>query len=165
MAKIIGHVRWVLTNPDGSTAATGETHNLVTAFGEQLYAKRGSGVASPPAAPLGMKLGTGNTTPSRTGAGSTLATYLSNSHQGFASGFPTVTTPTGATRVTYECTFAAGKATSAGAITEAVIVNADLTNADSTSANVVARVLLSGIPSKSAGQELIVTWTHDLTGA
>ncbi|GGJ55644.1 hypothetical protein [Glutamicibacter ardleyensis] len=164
MARIIGHAHWVLTNPDGTIAGQGETHNIVTANGEQVYAKRGAGLATPPNEPIGMKLGTGSTTPSRTGAGSTLATYLSNSHKLFDSGFPTVTTPSGTTRVTYQCTFAAGKATSASPITEAVIVNNALADSDSAASNVVARVLLSGIPSKSAAQELIVTWTHDLTG-
>lgn len=165
MASIKGHAHWVLTNTDGTIAAQGETNNIVTANGEQVYAKRGAGIAIPPSEPLGMKLGTGSSTPSRTGAGSTLTTYLANSHKAFDSGFPTVTTPAGTSRVTYECTFAAGKATSAGAITEAVIVNANLTDTNSASNNVVARVLLTGIPSKSAGQTLTITWSHDLTGA
>lgn len=164
MATIKGHVRWVLANPDGSIEAQGEVDNIVTAYGEQVYAGRGSGATSV-AAPTGMKLGTGSTTPSRTGAGSTLATYLADSDQAFAAGFPAVTTPSGTTRVTYECVFAEGKATSASPITEAVIVNNALSDTNSASNNVVARVLLSGIPSKSSGQSLTVTWTHDLTGA
>lgn len=164
MASIIGTAHWELTEPDGHVVAFGTAQNKVTAYGETVYAERGSGADSPAAAPLGMKLGTGSTTPSRTGAGSTLATYLANSHQSFDAGFPVVTNPTGTTRVTYKVTYAAGKATSASPITEAVIVNANLTDANSSASNVMARVLISGIPSKSASQALTVTWTHDITG-
>lgn len=164
MNKIIGKVEWSITNPDGSVAATGASTNVVTASGERVYAARGAGSSEVAFAPTGMKLGTGSTSPSRTGAGSTLANYLNNSHQDFDTGFPGVaSTPTGWS-ATYQCVFPAGKATSAGAITEAVIVNDTLANATSPASSTLSRVLLTGIPSKSSAQTLTVTWSHIFLG-
>ena len=68
-------------------------------------------------------------------------------------------------RVTYKVTYAAGKATSASPVTEAVLVNETLSNATSAAGSTVARILLGGIPTKTSGQTLTVTWTHDLLGA
>lgn len=164
MPTIIGHASWQITDAEGQVVAEGETHNIVTATGEQMYAGQGAGASGAAPSPLGMKLGTGSTIPTRTGAGSTLATYLSNSQQGFDSGFPAVSNITGAARVTYKVTFGPGKATTGSPITEAVIVNANLTNANSTASNVVSRVLLTGISSKASDHTLTITWTHDLTG-
>jgi hypothetical protein len=162
---IHGHVTWELRNEDGTIAATGEGENLVTSAGDEMYASRGAGVAGAPPAPTGMKLGTGTTNPSKSGAGAALVTYLADSHQGFDSGFPSGAAQGSGWRVTYRVTYVAGKATSASPITEAVIVNETLGNATSAATSTVARILLSGIPSKSAAQALTVTWTHDLLGA
>lgn len=164
MTTIKGTAHWELTDPSGTLIASGTSHNIVTAYGEQVYAEQGSGAASPAPAPLGMKLGTGNTSPSRTGAGSTLATYLSNSQQAFDSGFPAVTTPAGRARVTYQVTYGPGKATTTSPITEAVIVNANLTNVNSAASNVTARVLLEGIAGKASDHTLTITWSHDIIG-
>jgi hypothetical protein len=162
---IYGHVAWELRNEDGTIAAKGEGRNLVTSAGDQMYAARGAGIAGAPAVPTGMKLGTGTTNPSKTGAGAALVTYLTDSHQGFDSTFPSGAAQGSGWRITYKVTYAAGKATTTSAITEAVIVNETLANATSAAASTVARILLTGIPSKSAAQTLVVTWTHDLLGA
>lgn len=162
---IYGHVTWQLRNEDGTLAAEGEGDNLVTSIGDRMYAGRGAGIASPLAAPTGMKLGTGNTNPSKTGAGAALVSYLNDSHQGFDSTFPSGAAQGNGWRITYKVSYAAGKATSTNPITEAVIVNETLANATSAAGNTVARILLSGIPSKTAAQTLTVTWTHDLLGA
>jgi hypothetical protein len=154
-------VRWNLINADGSVCASGETHNVITQVGLKMYSDRALALAGAAAAPTGMKLGTGTTAPSKTSAGAVLGVYLANSHQAFDSGFPSSALQGFGSRVTYKATFAAGKATSAGPITEAVIVNSVLTNATSSSADTVARVLLVGIPLKGAAQSLTVTWTHD----
>lgn len=158
-----GHVTWELRDEHGDLKASGEADNLVTQVGEERYAKAGAGIGSPPAAPTGMKLGTGSTAVAKTGAGAALVTYLANSHQAFDATFPSAALVSTKQQVTYKCTFAAGKATSAGSnITEAVIVNEALTDATSAAAATIARVLLPNAATKQAGDTLTVTWTHDI---
>lgn len=163
--ELTGHVGWVLRAACGTVVAQGGDHNLITRLGDQMYAERGAGVATAPAAPTGMKLGTGSAAPAKTGAGSALSTYLTNSHQAIDSGFPTSELSGAARKVTYRTTFPAGKATTASAITEVVLVNDALTNATSPATATIARALLVGIPSKGAGESLEITWTHNLLGA
>jgi hypothetical protein len=127
-----------------------------------MYADRAVGISGAPAAPTGMKLGTGSTTPSTSGAGAALTTYLTNSHQAFDATFPSSAAQSEGRRITYKSTFAAGKATSAVPITEAVIINTTLADATSAESATIARVLLTGIPTKAAGQTLAITWLHDL---
>ena len=116
--------------------------------------------------PTGMKLGTGSTAVAKNGAGAGLVTYLANSQQGFDSTYPQQADSAGnGDTITYKVTYAAGKATSASAITEAVIVLDYLADATSTVANTAARVLLTGIGSKGASDTLTITWTHNLKGA
>lgn len=158
-----GEVTWELIGPDGQVKDSGHIKNVVTEVGDRMYAERGAGVATPPAAPTGMKLGTGSTAPAKTGAGAALVTYLANSHQAFDATFPTSALNGAARRITYKVTFAAGKATSAAAITEAVIVNEALTDATSAAAATAHRVLLTGIAAKAAADTLAVTWTYDLS--
>ena len=164
MNLIRGKVHWIMENSDGSVAGEGEIKNIVTAVGERMYAGRGAGVSSPLATPTGMKLGTGTTSPSRTGAGSTIATYLTNSHQAFDSGYPATVSTEDGWSATYRCVFGPGKATTSGAITEAAIVNNTLANDAPTAAETVARVLLTGIPSKASDQTLTIDWSHTFIG-
>lgn len=151
--------------PDGKLKARIVTKNLITQVGDQMYGERGAGIGSPPASPTGMKLGTGSTAVAKTGAGAALVTYLTDSHQAFDATFPSSALNSTSRRITYKVTYAAGKATSASPITEAVIVNESLTNATSAAANTISRVLLAGIGSKAAGDTLAITWTQDLLGA
>jgi hypothetical protein len=115
----------------------------------------------------GMKLGTGSTAVAKNGSGASLTTYLSGSQQGFDASYPTaVDTAGNGSAVTYKVTYAAGTATTASAITEAVIVNENiLANATTAAANTISRVLLTGIGSKGASDTLTITWTHTLKGA
>lgn len=159
-----GNVKWALSK--GSIIiASGRGRNLITQVGDQLYAERGAGIASPPALPTGMKLGTGSTTVAKTGAGAALTSYLSDSHLAFDATYPQSSMSGSARRITFICTYGPGKATSASPITEAVIVNDTLADATSAEAATIARVLLVGIGSKGAGETLTMTWTHDLMGA
>jgi hypothetical protein len=158
------NVEWRISC-DGVVLRRGQSRNLVTQVGDRLYAERGAAIASPPATPTGMKLGTGSTAVSKSGAGAALTTYLADSHLAFDSTYPQSSLSGSARRITYICTFGPGKATSASPITEAVIVNAALTDATSAEAATIARTLLTGIGSKGAGETLTVTWTHDLMGA
>ena len=159
--KLAGKMEWVLTDEDGNVKARGEAENIITRTGAQMYAERGAGLAGAPAAPTGMKLGTGTTATAKTGAGSFLTTYVANSHQAF-SGTPGSALQGDGRRITYAATFAAGKATSGTAIAEAVIVNEALTDATSTEANTIARFLLSPAAPKGANDTLTLTWTHDI---
>lgn len=160
-----GLVRWELRDAHGNVKGAGESENLVTQVGDQVYAERGAGVSGAGAAPTGMKLGTGSTAVAKTGSGAALVTYLSNSDQAFDATYPQSALNGASRQISYQVTYAAGKATSAStAITEAVIVNDTIADATSTAANTVHRVLLSGIPSKQSTDTLTVTWTWTTQG-
>lgn len=113
----------------------------------------------------GFKLGTGSTAVAKSGAGAALVTYLSDSHQANDATFPSTSGTTGGRVVTHKVTYAAGKATTASAITETVLVLDYLADATSSAANTIARALLTGIGSKGASDTLTITWTHTITGA
>lgn len=153
-----------LRGPDGELKARCETHNLVTAVGDQYYAGRAALSTGLPAQVTGFRLGTGSTAPAKTGAGAAVVTYLSGSNKANDSGFPTAA----AGVVTWKRTYAPSEATTASAITE-VVLNTDTIANDNattaTAANTIARALLTGIPSKAAGDTLTITWTHTLLGA
>ena len=79
--EIEGNGFWELRDAEtGEMVDAGSFTNIVTALGGAMYAKRAVGIASPPNAPTGMKLGTGTTAASLTGAGAALGTYLGNSN-------------------------------------------------------------------------------------
>lgn len=158
---IFGEVVAELRGPDGDLKARCEVHNLVTAVGDQYYAGRAALSTGLPSQVTGMKLGTGSTAPAKSGAGAALVTYLSNSHQAMDGSYPTAA----AGVVTWRATFAAGKATTASAITEVVLVTDALADATSSAANTIARALLTGIGSKGTGDSLQITWTHTIAGA
>lgn len=170
-----GFVVAELTGPDGEVKARCEVPNLITNVGDQMYGERGaapSGV-TPPASPTGMRLGTGaasgGSAPAKSGANSTLLAYLSGSSQAWDSGYPQSALTTGR-QITYKVTYAAGTATTASAITEAIISNNAVATAPSSGAagdqaSTISRVALTGIGSKGASDTLTITWTHTLTGA
>lgn len=160
--ELKGHLHWCVTDPEGNVLREGEADNIITLVGLRLYTERGAGVSGAPAVPTGIKLGTGSTAPARSGAGAALVAYLPNSHQGFDSTYPQVSTQGSGRRVTYKVTYAAGKASSSGAITEAVIVNDALADATSAESATIARILITGVGSKGASETLTLTWTHDL---
>lgn len=164
-----GIIRGTLTievrNADGTLDQRFEGHNVVTQVGEQMYGERGAGVTSPPAAPTGMRLGTGTGIATKTGTGAALTTYLAGSNKAFDSTYPQSSLST-SRRITYKCTYAAGAATSSNPITEAVIVNDTIaTDATSSSTNTIARISVTGIDGKTSGQTLTATWNHDISGS
>lgn len=160
---ITSRVLWRLMDGD-VLVREGEASNLVTRVGDQMYAERAVGITSPPAAPTGMKLGTGSATATKTGAGAALSTYLGNSHQAFDSGFPASSLSGNTRRLTYQATWAPGKATTATAIAEAVIVNEALTDGTSAAGATIARAVIA-LGTKAAGFTLQVVWLHDFLGA
>jgi hypothetical protein len=161
-AGITGHVVAELRGPDGELKARCETHNLVTAVGDQYFAGRAVLSSSLPAQATGMKLGQGTTAPAKTGAGAALVTYLAGSNKAFDATFPTAV----AGVATFKRTYAAGEATTASPITEAAIVTETISSdTTSTEAETIARVLLTGIGSKTALDTLTITWTITLLGS
>lgn len=163
-AGIVGVVVAELRGPDGELKARCRTRNLVTAVGDQYYAGRAALSAGLPAQVTGFRLGTGATAVAKTGAGAAIVTYLLTSNKANDATFPTAA----AGVVTYKRTYAAGEATSAGAITEVVLNNDAIANDNATTAtaaNTISRAILTGIGSKAAGDTLTVTWTHTILGA
>lgn len=160
---IVGFGLAVVRDPDGSEVARVEFDNLITEYGDRMYAERGGGVASPPAAPTGMRLGTGTTAPSKTGAGAAIVTYISGSS--VALSVAAASALSGANRrITYEAYWAAGVATSS-AISEVVVTNAAISNVAGTAGNTASRALINPIINKEATHTLTVTWRHDLIGS
>jgi hypothetical protein len=161
---IKGFVTVDLWRPDASGVLELIDHedieNLVTQVGDQYYGERAAGLGSLGIATC-MKLGTGTTTPAKTGAGAGIVTYLTGSNSVFS---PAVSSSLNGSsrRITYATTWAAGTATNS-AITEAVIA---ITNANSTSAaaDCIARVTFTA-KDKQALDTLTITWHHDLLGA
>lgn len=151
--------KWAIT-------AVGSATTFSIYVGTALGAGSAFGTATGSSFPVaqGMKLGAGSTAVAKSGAGAALVTYLTDSHQAFDATFPSASGTSGGRLVTYKVTYAAGKATTASPITEAVIFLDFIANATSTAANTIARVLLSGIGSKGASDTLIVTWTHNMLG-
>jgi hypothetical protein len=150
---------------DGNLFHVSEQENLITSAGDLAYATRaiGTGVA----VATGMRLGTGVTAAAKTGAGAAVVTRVTGSNLAFDSTFPSVAqTPPAAAIITYKTTYGAGVATSATAISEAVIVNDAIASDVSTAAaNTISRSVLSNPAAKAAGDTLILTWTHNFLGA
>ena len=170
---VIGTLILERRDENGELIERFEGSNIVTDIGDRMYAERGAGLGSAPAAPTGMKLGTGSVAagnaPAKTGTGAALTGYLSGSNKAFDATFPSSSQPGGAgtaRRITYKRTYAAGEATSGSPITEAVIVNETIsTDATSAAANTISRIAVTGISAKGASDTLTATWNHDILGA
>lgn len=164
VARLVGHGTYELIGPDGKVKSRGSFRNLITDTGDLYYAERAE--TSPTAIATGMRLGTGTTAVAKNGAGAAIVTYVTASQHAFDTG------PAGATlgaglgaRVVYVATWAPGEATATG-IAEAVITTeTPLTNVAGTAGNTISRALLSPTVNKGAGDQLVVTWNHDLLGA
>lgn len=148
-----------------------EFKNLITDAGDLYQAQKvivGISPANPtaPTAVTGMKLGTGTTAVSKSGAGAALVTYLTASNVTFDATYPQ-TANLGAglgVNAVYRCTWAAGVATNS-AIAEVVIVNDAATNATTSAANTISRALFGTAINKTATDSLVVTWNHKMLGA
>jgi hypothetical protein len=165
-----GYVVAELFDKDGTLLRRVEGPNLITNVGDQMYGERGCGITTT-AIPVGMRLGT-QVTPAaaaKSGANSTLQAFLSGSSVVLDATYPQ-SAAAGNTRViTYKVTWGAGVATTASAITEAVLTNDAVATAWTSGgagvqANTISRFLLTGIGSKGATDTLALTWTHTLAG-
>lgn len=165
ISPIRGLVVIELFDENGALKERLEIENLITQIGDEYYGERAAGIASPPDQVTGMRLGTGVTAASKTGAGAAIGTYIAGSSIAIDGGFPTSTIPVSARRITWQTTWAAGVAT-ANSISEAVITNeTPLTGVAGAAANTIARVVLSPIINKGPTDSLVLSWSHDLLGA
>jgi hypothetical protein len=163
---VVGELILERRDADGNLIESFRGKNLVTRVGDQMYGERGAGIGSPPASPTGMKLGTGSTAVAKNSTGSALTTYLTGSNKAFDATYPQSSLNGSSRRITYKRTYAAGEATTASPITEAVVVNDTIgTDATSLEANTISRILVTGISAKGASDTLTATWNHDLLGA
>lgn len=169
-SETTGVVVVTVTDKDGNVKSSQTLKNLITDAGDQYHVKRiANGVL--PAAPAdvakatGMKLGSGTTAASKSGAGAALVTYVTGSNVAIDAAFPT-TQNLGAGlgwTVTYQTTFVAGVGTNA-ALTEVVLVTDSATDATSSAANTLARVVFAATP-KAATDQLTISWAHKQLGS
>lgn len=147
--------------PDGRVKDQETVPNLITQVGDQLYGERGAGVTGAPAVPTGMRLGTGSTAASKTGAGAAIDTYQSGSAK-VLDAEPGSSLSGSSRRITYVVTWDGSESWSA--LREAVITNATIADAAGAEADTISRVVYAS-KSKDTEDTLVGTWTHDLLGA
>lgn len=168
--QIVGYGVAHLLDGDGKTKELVPFANLITTAGDEYYAKKGIVGISPanpsaPTAASGMKLGTGSTAATKSGAAAALGAYISGSNNAFDSTYPQAAAVggDGGWNATYKTTWPAGDSTN-GAITEVVVVNDQASDATSTAANTYSRAVISSV-NKTASDSLAVTWNHKFLGA
>lgn len=165
---IPGRGTYELRDEHGNLKQSGTFTNKLTDIGDAFYAERAAGIGSPPGQVTGMKLGTGTTAPSKSGAGAAIVTYTGSStcSKPIDGTFPTSTRNAGAgTVITFRTTWNAGEST-VNALAEVVITNESGPADDAGNAgNTVARALLSPTVNKGPTDVLAITWTHTLLGA
>lgn len=161
-----GFIVWQLWDEEsGQIKDCGVHHNLITRVGDQYYGERATGISSPPGQVTGMKLGTGTTTPAKTGAGAAMVTYTSGSHVAISGGYPTSSLNGSSRQIQWQAVWSAGTAT-ANSLAEVIITNqSPLADDAGDSTNTIARALLSPTVNKGASDSLSVTWNHLLLGA
>lgn len=139
--------------------------NLITQVGDQYYGERAAGIGGAPGQVTGMRLGTGSTAASKTGAGAAIVTYISGSSVAIDGSYPQSALSGGSRRITWRTTWNPGIATATG-INEVVLTNeTPLTDVAGSAANTIARVVLSPVINKGASDTLTITWNHDLLGS
>jgi hypothetical protein len=159
--RIQGCGFWVLITRSGLVVGHGEFDNLITQVGEQVYMERGSGIATTPATPAGMRLGTCDDRPAKTGAGAHIGSYIQGSAVPLDAGYPSSSLVGTKRRVSYAATWPEGVATASGII-EVVLTNEmPLTNVAGVEANTLARALLRPGITKPADRQLRITWYHE----
>lgn len=155
-----------LFGPDGQLKQLVEFENLITEVGDQYYGDRAAAIGSI-AAVTGMQLGTGSTTPAKTGAGAAMVTVGTGSTPlvALTGGYPQSSLVSTKRRISYRVTWAAGVATQ-NSLNEVVLTNQSTgTQTAVPAANCISRALLSPVVNKAAGDSLQVDWHHELLGA
>lgn len=160
--RIVGHIVAEMFDADGNLKARWEDHNQITTVGDQVFADRAAGVGAP-AAPTGMRIGTGATAVAKTGAGAAIVTKITGGNVGFDATFPQSAAQGTGRRITWRSTWAAGVGTTASTVSEVVLVNDTIaTDTATAAANTLARALPTGLGIKAATDTLQITWTWDL---
>ena len=160
-----GTLSIVVRGPDGRIKHRRKVKNLITQRGDQYYMERATGIGTPPGQITGAKLGTGTTTPGKTGAAAAAiasGTYIAGSQRAIDGGFPTSTQVSANRQIQWKITWPAAVATN-GAITEVVLVIDTLADAASSETNTVARATFTAVP-KGAQDSLEITWNHNGQG-
>lgn len=155
-----GHGVVELRGPAGELKASIPFTNIITQVGDQRYAEAGALETPSVARPVTMQLGTGTTTPSKTGAGAAIVTVVANS-------VVAINTPSSALngtvrRITYVATWEQGVATSNGIAEVALTSQATSTQTAAPASATIARALLAPTVNKGASDSLTVTWSHDI---
>lgn len=132
--------------------------NKVTDLGDRLYGERGAGIVGL-AAPTGMQLGTGITTPSKSGGGAAIGTFLSGSSVALVEA-PVSSYVSSRRQIQYRVIWGPGVGTHAS-LTEVVLHNQSVaTNAAAPEANTISRSKFATSLNKPSDAYLIVTWLH-----
>lgn len=161
---IRANVQVVLHDRNGQVKHREVGENLVTDYGDDMIATRIFDDAVNIV--TGMKLGTGTTAASKSGAGSAIVTYISGSQEALdATATDSDLGGGSGHRATFVCTWIAGDVTN-GAIAEVVLTNQTALADDAGAAgNTVARYVFGSTIDKQAGDSLEVTWNIDILGA
>ena len=163
---IVGYGIVELIDENGDLKEVKPFANLVTDTGDTYYAAMACALVTPaaPAQPTkltGMQIGSGSTTPAKSGAGGAMVTFLAG--QAFDATFPS-SASLGAglgAEITYKTTYAAGTGT--GTVAEATLTNGTIGTA-SNAGNTIARIL-TGSTVKGASDSLAITWKQKFLGA
>lgn len=144
--------------------------NVITTVGDEYYARRGAaGIGTPniaqPTLVGGMKVGTGATAASKSGAGAVLTTYATGSNRSFDTTHPALVDETGDTgwSIEYKVTWPSGGGSLAANVTEAAVVTDPADNTNSTSTEVISRVTFTA-KNKTVDDTLAITWKHTMLG-
>lgn len=159
-----------LFGPDGRLKEAEPFANVITTAGDEYYARRAAaGIGTPnlaqPTLAGGMKLGTGATAASKSGAGAVLTTYATGSNRSFDTTHPALVDETGDTgwSVEYKCTWPSGGGSLAANVTEAAVVIDPADDTNSTAAEVISRVTFTA-KNKTVDDTLAITWKHTMLG-
>lgn len=166
---IVGEVTLECFASDGSLRWIETQKNLITTNGDNYYAKMGVAGVDSETAPAnlvtGMAVGANTATaPTKTGAGSFIATadYTTGngSHQALDAGG----TAASGNVITYVVTFNPGEATM---VIGEIALTTDSTANDTggTQSSTVSRAQVSPTRDKQLGDTLVATWTHTFLGA
>lgn len=158
---IRGVAHLALYDENGNLKLEVVKHNLITTHGDEYYAKMGAAGVSGNTAPTlvaRMQLGSGTTAASKSGATSTVETFIASSGVAFDSLTPSAVGTNVGWKLRYTATWAPGTATNS-AITEAVITEQTAANTAAVEANTISRVVFTAI-NKGASDTLVLNWDH-----
>jgi hypothetical protein len=164
LATIRGTLHVVLRDELGRVKYDHNTNNLVSQVGDQYFGDRGAGIGSI-AAITGMQLGTGTTSPAKTGAGAAIVTLVAASLVALSGTYPQSSLSGSSRRIQYQTLWGAGTATATGIAEVALVNQATGTQTVAPAANTIARALLSPVVNKGASDTLTITWNIDILGA